>query len=78
MGGALIHGVVDVGEDGVFPLLLQPVACRVKGPGQGYLQKRKRTRYYNVKGSDSDRLKLLVSFLENQKHLPVVNLRKVG
>ena len=43
-----------------------------------YLHKRKRIKYYNVKGVDPDKLKLFVSYFNNQKHLPVIKLRKVG
>ena len=47
-------------------------------PMDVYLHKRKRTRYYNIKGADPDKLKLFVTYLDDQKHLPIVTLRKVG
>ena len=47
-------------------------------PMDVYIQKRKRIGYYKVKGSDTDKLKLLVSYFENQKHLPIINLRKIA
>ena len=49
-----------------------------KTPLDVYFQKPKRSKCYNLKGADPDKVKLKLSYFKGRKHLPVVELRKAG
>ncbi len=47
-------------------------------PFDAYFGKRRRNGYYKMKGPDPDNLVLQVSYVNGQKHLPVIKLRKTA